>query len=574
MGVNDALPKTYKNFVLWANEADIPFDFLDENHKDFLRYLFSFMTDNNARKLAQYSKDWGAFDAVFWDNSSNNLYYLDARVNELVTKFRSSVVIVFTGISGATGVSKSWSAISLSNRYANIHDGYFALETILMNEADLPKLKNLLFKRTFSTLDDPSYNDTGAGVSRLKTMLKKFTRQLSRKSQTSLFPCSAIDIFTNRSLRLDGVHFFIEMWGYNIQLQKSLGMLYDNDLSPIGWVFIPSPITREIKYYDAPNKLYQTLTLKDISIGKEYNEQTGAMVDILVDLETFIYDYYEDGLKKDFIEKQASEGDTALWTQYIDVVELDESFQNYCDSKTNLETLVARILPSLTGDERKYIVNEVYIRRQTREVTESITSITGKYFIDSETFDFNLTQCLDDMALSSKWNREVDAYRLNRLNGMSQDDIVQHFKETLGVNVSQMTISNYVNKVDGELSRVMGKNYEDFLTDRYSKIEGVETVEHNGQHGQPDLVVTYEDGQIDVISIKCYAYKRSSLTIPISELEAEIRHIRRLQNQGKENLFLILEFYNHFTKERIRKTIAHNVMDSLPAKVSLKLKTD
>ncbi|NIT55655.1 MAG: hypothetical protein GWN00_05265, partial [Aliifodinibius sp.] len=198
----------------------------------------------------------------------------------------------------------------------------------------------------------------------------------------------AIDIFNNRKLRLDGVHFFIEMWGYNRADGRALGMLYDNDLSPLGWVFIPSPIRREIRYYSPNDESYHTTNLRDFKVGTEYDEQSDSMKEIYVSPFEFVMEFYERGKKEDFVERLMSQSSKASWFQFCDVIEAHEDFPAYCTSKTNLETLVARELPSLTGEERKRIATELYIKQQERELTESITSITGKYFIDSDKFEF------------------------------------------------------------------------------------------------------------------------------------------------------------------------------------------
>ncbi len=119
----------------------------------------------------------------------------------------------------------------------------------------------------------------------------------------------------------------------------------------------------------------------------------------------------------------------------------------------------------------------------------------------------------------------------------------------------------------------MGITYEEFLFRQYQEdIDGVLDVQKLAGQSDPDIIVEYTDGRIDVISVKCYNYKRKRLSIPIHELEPEIIRCRRLLRNGEENVYLVLEFYNLYTKQRIRKIIAHNNLESLPHTISLKLK--
>ncbi|NIT55654.1 MAG: hypothetical protein GWN00_05260, partial [Aliifodinibius sp.] len=112
---------------------------------------------------------------------------------------------------------------------------------------------------------------------------------------------------------------------------------------------------------------------------------------------------------------------------------------------------------------------------------------------------------------------------------ISQDDIREKWIKEGNPKFSQMTFSNWKREVEGEVARVMGITYEEFLFKQYQEdIEGVLDVQKLAGQSDPDIIVEYTDGRIDVISVKCYNYKRKRLSIPIHELEPEIIRCRRL----------------------------------------------
>ncbi|MHA1420040.1 MAG: hypothetical protein ACTSPO_14085 [Candidatus Heimdallarchaeaceae archaeon] len=548
--------KSFKDFRVWIPLADLSFDDLSPYHFEILKYLFSYVKDNDARKMADYCSSWETFDNVFWENK-NNLYYLDERIHELFYKYNSGAVIVITGIKSATGVGKSWSAISLALRYSEIFGRKkitnFSLDNIFMEEREIEKIQG--FERNIYILDDPQLSSTGAGSQRITETLKKFTRISSRFSKSSLFICSAIDMFQNKKLVLDGVHFYLEVWGYSPRERKSLAMLYDNDHSCIGWCYIPDPTlpVQNIKHPEVEELIEKKIRL-------EYQDEEITSKKLL--------HLYETIPKKQYVENQINQQFSPAWASYINSILDDDQLERYASKKTNLSTLVAKRFPNLTKDERTHIITEVWLYLQDQDTLTQVSDIIDDYYINSDEFSFDKKKYLEDLVNhNKKWTKDVEAYRLNIFKGEEQDKIAEVFGETQG------NISNRVRRVKGELARVTGLAYEKFLEEKYRSFQEVVNVERFGGQSEPDLIIHYSNGSIDVVSVKCFYYRRSTLTIPISELKTELKKARELKEQG-EFVNLVLEVYNINTCERIKRIIScGDNFQSPPTNISMRLAT-
>jgi hypothetical protein len=153
-----------------------------------------------------------------------------------------------------------------------------------------------------------------------------------------------------------------------------------------------------------------------------------------------------------------------------------------------------------------------------------------------EGFTFDVETVLDELAADPKWSERVEAYRMYS-RGMFQDDIKKAF------GVAQSTISKWISRVQGELSRRMGKAYEHYRREMLLRRPDVERVVYDGRKGRPDFIVILRDGSIEVISSKCYYSDRRSVSIKREELEPEIREALRLRDEGRR-VRLLVDFYN------------------------------
>ena len=186
------------------------------------------------------------------------------------------------------------------------------------------------------------------------------------------------------------------------------------------------------------------------------------------------------------------------------------------------------------------------------EIPERFRWIGGK----EEGFNFNVEAALEELAKDPKWSEKIEAYKMYR-RGMFQDDIKKHF------GVTQSAISKWISKVQGELSRRMGNEYELYRKAKFLSREDVERVVHDGRKGKPDFVVYLKDGSVEVISSKCYYSDRKSVSIKRAEIEPEIQEALRLRAQGRR-VRLFVDFYNLHDKHHELREIP---LDNIPPRL-------
>ena len=119
-------------------------------------------------------------------------------------------------------------------------------------------------------------------------------------------------------------------------------------------------------------------------------------------------------------------------------------------------------------------------------------------------------------------------------------------------NVSQTAIGNHLASIKGEISRLIGNEYEKWCEQKYSEDNQVKNVVRNGRTGYPDLTVYYIEGSVEVVSCKCYTDLRNTFSIPVEELSPEINECLRLTNQGL-SVTLVLDVFNTAIRKRLRK---------------------
>lgn len=103
------------------------------------------------------------------------------------------------------------------------------------------------------------------------------------------------------------------------------------------------------------------------------------------------------------------------------------------------------------------------------------------------------------------------------------------------------------------IAKVAGRRYEEYMEDYYKNKPEVDKVIRKTAAGNPDLVVWYKNGNIDVFSLKCYSVDprtRTSTSIPKSKIETEIIESKRLKQQFPDKqIKCTLVFYNALTQK-------------------------
>lgn len=103
------------------------------------------------------------------------------------------------------------------------------------------------------------------------------------------------------------------------------------------------------------------------------------------------------------------------------------------------------------------------------------------------------------------------------------------------------------------IAKIAGRRYEEYIEDYYKQKPDVDKAIRKTAAGNPDLVVWYKNGNIDVFSLKCYSVDsrtRTSISIPKSKIETEIIESKRLKQQFPEKqIRCVLVFYNAITQK-------------------------
>ena len=129
-------------------------------------------------------------------------------------------------------------------------------------------------------------------------------------------------------------------------------------------------------------------------------------------------------------------------------------------------------------------------------------------------FVFDVGQVLDEYAQKREWRRESRAFYLYKFEKMTQDAVGRDPK----VKAEPRTVSNFINSMRGELSRIAGAKFEDYTADRLRSL-GYD-VTHGGRVSEPDIIAKMKDVH-KVYSCKCLDYSRKTL-ITINEFRPEI----------------------------------------------------
>jgi len=237
-----------------------------------------------------------------------------------------------------------------------------------------------------------------------------------------------------------------------------------------------------------------------------------------------------------------------------------EEYENYCSYEIRDVVTALKLLNEVT-EKNGYVRIDHILTKESLELIE--TNLSGKYretiegfeeaayqfFLQLEAFNFNDELILGDIARrpsfrGTNWERYVKEYNLWK-SGMRQDDIAMKF------NTSQQTISNHIQRVEGELARLRGEAYEKWLEERYKLEADVIKVERNGAIGEPDLTIYKRNNYVEVINAKAYSFKpsRTHFTIDAKEYQPEIEKARELEKRGYR-VKVFIDFFNLFNQKR------------------------
>lgn len=129
------------------------------------------------------------------------------------------------------------------------------------------------------------------------------------------------------------------------------------------------------------------------------------------------------------------------------------------------------------------------------------------------------------------WRKEARAFYLHTYEKMTLEKVGKDPK----VKLDASNVSRALKKFQGEISRVVGEDYEIW---KASQLEACGmTVRRKGGNGQPDILAEHPEGMKYVYSCKALTIKRT-LSLPIEELRPEVLEAQR---SGRE---LILSVYD------------------------------
>jgi hypothetical protein len=454
-------------------------------------------------------------------------WYSEELIHEIRRAKQQDTPIILVIVGDLAGGGKSFGGVKI----ALTIDPFFGPDQIFMNEIEFTMYcdrDQLEWDRVYM-FDDPDNSNTGTGVRARKERLERVIRQAARFANTDFIFCSAIKL-RSTDLDFDNVLFYLESIGKNKKENLAYFMVYDRDKNALG-------------------------------IARIYNPE--------VDHKKVITEYLKK--KKAFVERIIEAGgrqSTAWVGQAVEYIVQHEEFEgcrNYRGdlSISTLKGLINDILPDSKGSIAQ-IAQKIIRLDRIGKITGSKALETQVSFYKEKggSFYFAEDLFLEKLELNPKWTETVACYRLWTKVGLSQDQIADQ------KGVEQPTVSKWFKALKGIMSKEIGAQYEQYLMKQIEKDPDVEEIKHDGRKGQPDLIVFKEDGSIDVISVKCQNSHRTVSTLQIEDLGPEISACNYFRSKGKE-VRLILDFYNHHTKQHIQEQID---LDDLPSNISVTLK--
>ena len=137
----------------------------------------------------------------------------------------------------------------------------------------------------------------------------------------------------------------------------------------------------------------------------------------------------------------------------------------------------------------------------------------GDFYERNSSFMVTRESILEQLSKENDWKREANIFYKYAFDHLSQDELAKEYK------TNQKQISRAVNAIRGELSNRGGKQYENYIADKF-KTDGLD-VQHLGGNGQPDIITqNMERGDRRVWSLKCLDYDHK-VTLDTDELRPE-----------------------------------------------------
>lgn len=267
--------------------------------------------------------------------------------------------------------------------------------------------------------------------------------------------------------------------------------------------------------------------------------------------------------KNDFIKHIAEQGDSDFDLIMEKVFkEVEEFYVALCDpreaiSKDNpfrqaLKDDKVRILdiarlPTLKWTLRESIsfLAELRFKKAAISTKDTQVNVCGHSFIFREgklaehispTFDFNVEDWVKEHELKEVYGAtgkptalglKLIAYRRYYFERDKQK-IIAH-----DLGISQPSVAQWIDAIEYQIGYELGHAYEDFFA-RVRAPMLFKSYRKLGGNGEPDGIGELENGEIEIVSLKCYRESRNSVTISRKELRPEIAGTTKLVNAGKK----------------------------------------
>lgn len=142
--------------------------------------------------------------------------------------------------------------------------------------------------------------------------------------------------------------------------------------------------------------------------------------------------------------------------------------------------------------------------------------------------------------------RKIECYRRFCLEHDRQRTIAEDMR------ISQSAVAQWVNHVEGAIAHDRGKAFENYFARVKAPLKYKQYIQKGG-NSEFDGEGFLENGDIEVVSLKCFSESRNSVTMGLKDLRPEIAEVRKLRAEGKKaNLRLVFhECLRNFDEERI-----------------------
>lgn len=342
-------------------------------------------------------------------------------------------------------------------------------------------------------------------------------------------------------IEVDGVDYYLEAAGKNIEKRTNRYVLYDRKHEILGVVFLELHDDAEMR------ELYQYRKRENM---KALMANAGLDV-ILVNPVKWENDkeaLFNWCLENDIEVKSLI---SAEITEYNSQFDKDTERDKMITGDNNyIDALVEKVYSDLKKHKNKKKKEDAELRkkeekerklREKKEREEQWTELHQKLVdFEPDKKKYSLDYLLGLIRKESNWRnteRDITIYIKRKQERYLLREIASEFK---GLS-DKKSVQKVIEKVDGEISRLKGELHERDYCTYLENLNLFDRVERFGDKSQPDIVA-WKNTDIYVFSLKNYSIDDDGITIPVEKYYIEYIYCNRIRDLEQKNVngFLIV----------------------------------